>query len=192
MIPAGRHEAAAGNGWELPHDITVKVGPFRGPRRAPDGAVWGDDDVGVEHCEAAARVEANQLSVVAEWPHHHCTEARGSHVRFVGAGPTALGLDGEVGGVSDSGHRPHGAGSWWVDSERDQRDGEAITQAWDNALGFYDIEPDGDPPKSLRIGPDTSGNLLKLLYLQLEDEDLVIHTMPLRPVFRTHLTGEDR
>jgi hypothetical protein len=71
-------------------------------------------------------------------------------------------------------------------------DDEAITHAWSNALGFYDIEPDGDPPKSLCIGPDSAGNLLELLYLQLEEDDLVIHAMPLRPVFRTHLTGEDR
>ncbi|MDH4168836.1 MAG: hypothetical protein OEW42_04520 [Acidimicrobiia bacterium] len=69
-------------------------------------------------------------------------------------------------------------------------DDEQIEHAWDNALGFYDINPDHDPPKSLCIGPDPAGNLLELLYLQLDD-DLIIHAMPLRPVFRTYLTGED-
>ena len=57
-------------------------------------------------------------------------------------------------------------------------------------LGFCDIDSDNDPPKSLYIDPDTAGNLLELLYLQLDD-DLIIHAMPLRPVFRTYLTGED-
>lgn len=70
-------------------------------------------------------------------------------------------------------------------------DDEAIEHAWEHALGFYDIDPDDDPPKSLCIGPDTAGNLLEILYLQLDDDDLIIHAMPLRPVFRTYLTGED-
>lgn len=70
-------------------------------------------------------------------------------------------------------------------------DDEAIEHAWGNALGFYDIGPDDDPPKSLCIGPDPAGNLLEILYLQLDDDDLIIHAMPLRPVFRTYLTGED-
>lgn len=68
---------------------------------------------------------------------------------------------------------------------------EDIGHAWEHALGFYDLEPDNDPPKSLCIGPDTAGNLLELLYLRLDDDDLIIHAMALRPVFRTHLTGED-
>ncbi len=67
---------------------------------------------------------------------------------------------------------------------------EDIQHAWDNALGFYDIDPDNDPPKGLCIGPDTAGNLLEILYLQFPDDDVIIHAMPLRPVFRTYLTGE--
>lgn len=68
---------------------------------------------------------------------------------------------------------------------------EDIQHAWDNALAIYDIDTDHEPTKSLCIGPDTAGNLLELLYLQLADDELIIHAMPLRPVFRTYLTGED-
>ncbi len=66
-----------------------------------------------------------------------------------------------------------------------------IQHAWDNALAFYDIDTDHEPTKSLCVGPDTAGNLLELLFLQLADDELIVHAMPLRPVFRTYLTGED-
>ncbi len=68
---------------------------------------------------------------------------------------------------------------------------DEIDHAWRNALAFYDIDTEHEPTKSLCIGPDTAGNLLELLFLQLADDDLIIHAMPLRPVFRTYLTGED-
>lgn len=67
-----------------------------------------------------------------------------------------------------------------------------IEHAWTNAISYFDIDPDNDPPKSLAIGPDNAGNLLELLYLQLEDDDLIIHAMPLRDVFARFLTGEDQ
>ncbi len=67
---------------------------------------------------------------------------------------------------------------------------EEIHHAWENALGFYDIDTDTEPPKSLCIGPDTAGNLLEILYLHFPHDDVIIHAMPLRPVFRTYLTGE--
>jgi hypothetical protein len=70
-------------------------------------------------------------------------------------------------------------------------DDEQIRHAWEHALGFYAIDPDHDPPKGLYIGPDLAGNLLELLYLRLDDDELTIHAMALRPVFRTYLTGED-
>ena len=57
-------------------------------------------------------------------------------------------------------------------------DDEQIEHAWEHALGFYDIAPDDDPPKCLCIGPDTSGNLLEILYLRLGDDDLIIHADP--------------
>ena len=66
-----------------------------------------------------------------------------------------------------------------------------IEHAWDNALAFYDIDTDHEPTRSLCIGPDTAGNLLEVLYLQLAHADLIIHAMPLRPVFRGDLIGED-
>lgn len=46
-----------------------------------------------------------------------------------------------------------------------------------------------EPIKSLCIGPNIAGNLLEILYLQFTDENLVIHAMPLRPVFRAYLSG---
>lgn len=67
---------------------------------------------------------------------------------------------------------------------------EDIHHAWQHALGFYDIDIGHEPTKSLCIGPDRAGNLLELLYLQATEQDLIIHAMPLRQVFRTYLTGE--
>lgn len=67
---------------------------------------------------------------------------------------------------------------------------DEIHHDWKNALGFYEIDTEHEPAKSLCIGPDTAGNMLEILYLQLADEDVIIHAMPLRAVFRTYLTGE--
>jgi hypothetical protein len=33
----------------------------------------------------------------------------------------------------------------------------------------------------LAIGPDRAGNLLEIIWLELEEVNLVIHAMPLRP-----------
>jgi hypothetical protein len=57
---------------------------------------------------------------------------------------------------------------------------EDILHAWENALGFYDIEPHHNPPKSLAIGPDPAGNLLEIIYLVLEQADVIIHAMTLQ------------
>ena len=67
---------------------------------------------------------------------------------------------------------------------------EDIRHAWQHAMGFYDIDSEHEPTKSLCIGPDRAGNLLELLYLQAAEQDVVVHAMPLRPVLRTYLTGE--
>ena len=67
---------------------------------------------------------------------------------------------------------------------------DAIRHAWDNALGYFTIDADTEPPKSLCIGPDPAGNLIELLYLELDDTELLIHAMPLRPAFRACLTGD--
>lgn len=58
-----------------------------------------------------------------------------------------------------------------------------ILHAWNNALGFYDIEADHEPPKSLAIGPDLAGNLLEVIYLELENTDVIIHAMTLQPKY---------
>lgn len=65
-----------------------------------------------------------------------------------------------------------------------------IAHAWANSVGFFDIDLD-EPLKSLCIGPDRAGNLLEILYLQLDDADLIIHAMQLRSAFASYLTGYD-
>ena len=66
---------------------------------------------------------------------------------------------------------------------------DEIRHAWANAIAFFDIDCEHEPIKSLCIGPDTAGNLLEVLYLQLPDGELVIHAMPLRAEFRVLLSG---
>jgi len=63
----------------------------------------------------------------------------------------------------------------------------------DNAVAVIDLDPHADPPKVLAIGPDPAGNLLKIIWLQLDDVDLVIHAMRLPPTFFDLLpTGDDQ
>lgn len=59
----------------------------------------------------------------------------------------------------------------------------AIRHALEHAITVFDLEPDADPPKGLVIGPDLAGTLLEIIWLELEEVDLVIHAMPLRPRF---------
>lgn len=47
-----------------------------------------------------------------------------------------------------------------------------------------------DPPKVLVIGPDAAGNLLEVVWLELEDCSLVIHAMALRRSFHNLLPEE--
>jgi hypothetical protein len=58
-----------------------------------------------------------------------------------------------------------------------------IRHALDHAIAVFDLEPDADPPKVLAIGPDPAGNLLEIIWLELEEVNLVIHAMPLRAQF---------
>ena len=61
---------------------------------------------------------------------------------------------------------------------------EDLRHAIDNALRWFDLDPDSDPPKVLTIGPDRSGNLLEIIVLELDDGRwLVIHAMALRRSF---------
>ena len=68
--------------------------------------------------------------------------------------------------------------------------GDAIRHAWTNAIAFFDIDREHEPTMSFCIGPDTSGNRLEVLNLQLPGEGMVIHAMPLRAEFRVFLSGE--
>jgi hypothetical protein len=61
---------------------------------------------------------------------------------------------------------------------------EAIRHAVDHPIVVADLEPEADPPRVLAIGPDSAGNLLEIIWLELaEARRLVIHAMPLRPTF---------
>ena len=69
-------------------------------------------------------------------------------------------------------------------AHRHGNDEQAILHAIRNALTVIDLEPEADPPKVLGIGPDPAGNLLEVVWLELDGEaELVIHAMPLRPSF---------
>ena len=68
-------------------------------------------------------------------------------------------------------------------------DGE-ILHAIGHAVTVIDLEPEADPPKVLAIGPDTAGNLLEIIWLELAGgSQIVIHAMALRPVFCDLLRG---
>jgi hypothetical protein len=56
-----------------------------------------------------------------------------------------------------------------------------------------DLEPGSDPPRVLAIGPDRSGNLLEVIWLEFDRRSpMVIHAMALRPAFYGLLPkGED-
>jgi uncharacterized DUF497 family protein len=68
-----------------------------------------------------------------------------------------------------------------------------IAHALARALVEVDLEPDSDPPRLLAIGPDRAGNLLEIIWLDLDsDRWIVIHAMALRPAFFDLLPpGED-
>ena len=59
----------------------------------------------------------------------------------------------------------------------------AIRHALEHAITVFDLEPEADPPKVFTIGPDSTGNLLEIIWLELEEVNLVIHAMYLRPQF---------
>jgi hypothetical protein len=61
---------------------------------------------------------------------------------------------------------------------------EDIRHATARPLVVVDLEPDGDPPKLLAIGPDRAGNLLEVIVLDLADDRLLaVHAMRLRAAF---------
>lgn len=69
----------------------------------------------------------------------------------------------------------------------------AIEHATAHAVVVVELEPETDPPRVLAIGPDTAGNLLEIIWLELpERPPVVIHAMALRRTFYDLLPdGED-
>ena len=68
-------------------------------------------------------------------------------------------------------------------------DGE-IFHAIRHAISTIDLDPEADPPKVLAIGPDSAGNLVEIIWLELAGElRIVIHAMALRPAFWDLLPG---
>lgn len=69
-----------------------------------------------------------------------------------------------------------------------------IRHALEHPIVVVDLDPAGDPPKVLAIGPDLAANLLEVIWLELDEGvDLVIHAMSLRPKLYGLLpTGEDQ
>lgn len=67
-----------------------------------------------------------------------------------------------------------------------------VRHAVAHAITVVDLDPDADPPKVLAIGPDTAGNLLEIIWLELDDNrELVIHAMALRRTFFDLLPDEE-
>ena len=65
---------------------------------------------------------------------------------------------------------------------------QEILHALEHAMAVFDLDAEGDPPRVLAIGPDPSGNMLEVIWLELSDgERLVIHAMALRPAYFTLL-----
>lgn len=62
-------------------------------------------------------------------------------------------------------------------------DEAAIRHVVEHAIVVVDLDIDADPPKVLVIGPDRSGGLVEVIWLDLVGEALVIHAMGLRPLF---------
>jgi hypothetical protein len=54
-----------------------------------------------------------------------------------------------------------------------------------HAIVVIDLEPDSEPPKVLAIGPDDAGNLLEIIWIELDaGREVVIHAMGLRSTFQ--------
>jgi hypothetical protein len=69
---------------------------------------------------------------------------------------------------------------------------EDIGHAVEHAITVVDLEPDADPPTVLAIGPNVAGNLLEFIWLELDnDRVLVIHAMALRPLFYALLPNQE-
>ncbi len=71
-------------------------------------------------------------------------------------------------------------------------DEASILHVVNQALVVIDLDSDADPPKALVIGPDSAGNLVEVIWLELDEDALVIPAMALPPFFYNFLpAGED-
>jgi hypothetical protein len=69
-------------------------------------------------------------------------------------------------------------------------DDDDIQHAAAHPLVVVELDPDGDPPRILVIGPDRSGNLLEVIALELAgDRLLAVHAMTLRSTYYELLQG---
>ena len=64
---------------------------------------------------------------------------------------------------------------------------EAITHAFEHSIMW--VELGDDPVRVLLTGPDRAGNLLELVVMMGNEEELVIHAMPLRRTTAEALFG---
>ena len=78
-------------------------------------------------------------------------------------------------------------------ARRHEVDDDDIQHAAAHPLVVVELDPDGDPPRILVMGPDRSGNLLEVIALELAgDRLLAIHAMTLRASYYDLLPrGED-
>jgi hypothetical protein len=59
-----------------------------------------------------------------------------------------------------------------------------IAHAVEFAVVIYELENDDGPRRCLHLGPDRSGNLFEVIALDMDDGRLlVIHAMPMRPIY---------
>ena len=65
---------------------------------------------------------------------------------------------------------------------------KTILHGLEHALTIIELEPAADPPRILAISADPAGNLLEIVWLELDGgAQMVIHAMPLRPAFHALL-----
>lgn len=64
---------------------------------------------------------------------------------------------------------------------------EDIDHAWEFAVRFFHVDPEGDRSKGLCIGPDRAGNFLEILYHPPREDPTIFHAMRLRPALARYL-----
>ena len=59
-----------------------------------------------------------------------------------------------------------------------------VLHAVANAFVIADMGDDDSPLRTLVLGPDRSGNMLKVIVLHNDEREMVIHAMPMRAHYR--------